>query len=163
MKLAGTKGPARARTGGKCGLSAAGRWYTGGMDRIPASTAAVAERLRDAFVRRDEVAFGALLDDNVRWGGDEETDRTCHNRSEVLAAYRDVVASGAAGRVTEVAELQIEGERVLMALPVKGARGALAREQGTVYQVFTVRDGLIVDIRGSTDRGDALALLRDKR
>ncbi len=44
-------------------------------------TEAVATRLRAAFDSADLAAFGALLDDNVRWGGEDDTPETCRTRA----------------------------------------------------------------------------------
>jgi ketosteroid isomerase-like protein len=65
------------------------------------------------------------------------------------------VAAGARARVTEVVE---GNDRLLVGLRVTGTAGA-AEHGGTAdrWQVLTVRDGRVVDIRGFEDRSSAAA------
>ena len=102
---------------------------------------ALAERLRSAFEAGDLVALAGLLDPDVRWGGEEDTDQTCHNRAEVLARYEALRARGVLVSVTEVS---IERDAVVLGLDVTRPGGT---EHRRVHQTFTVAGGLVVDIR----------------
>ena len=46
----------------------------------------VAQKLGDAFALRDLGRLATLLHPQVRWGGDEETDETCHGPDAVVDA-----------------------------------------------------------------------------
>lgn len=82
----------------------------------------VAERLRPALDSGDPAAYADLLDDNVRWGGAEETPETCHGRAQVLAWLE---AQRASGLRTQLVEVVPGGGAVLAVLnvarPVGGA------------------------------------------
>ena len=112
----------------------------------------IAPRLRAAFERRDAAKLRDLLDPDVRWGGEEDTDDTCHNRAQVLAWLANLQAQGARASVEEASVRP--GSVVLhlsVALPGLGANPA------EVYQVFRVADGKIVEIRGYPERHEAEA------
>lgn len=116
---------------------------------------AVAERLQEAFVAEDLALLGPLLDPKVRWGGPEETEQTCHSRSDVLAWYGQVQAAGMTAQVTETVVLD---DAVVLALAMSGpAQGPNAKRPGTVFQVFHIADGLVTDIRGFQRREQAIA------
>ena len=113
---------------------------------------AVARGVQAAFESRDLGAFGMLLDEHVRWGGEEETPQTCHTRADVL--YR-LAAQAAAGVETHVTEVVPGDESILVGLRVKRpVRDGFSREH-SVYQVLKVRNGLVVDIRGYPSRSAA--------
>ena len=115
---------------------------------------AIAARLRAALATDDLTGLRALLDPHVRWGGPEDTPDTCHTRSEVLTRLRGLLTSGAE---LEVVEAIAGTESVLIHLKVqRPVREGSSREQ-SVYQVLTLRDGLVADIRGYPDRGAAAA------
>jgi ketosteroid isomerase-like protein len=113
----------------------------------------VAAGLRAAYESADLDALGELLHPDVRWGGDEDTPDTCHNRSDVLAWYRRSYESGMRATVTEA----LTGpDAVLLALRVSGRAPGDAT---VVHQVFRLTDGLVADIRGYPERELALARL----
>ena len=111
----------------------------------------VAAGLRSAYETADLDALGELLHPQVRWGGDEDTPDTCHNRSDVLAWYRRSYESGMRATVTEVLT---RPEAVFLALRVSGRAPGDAT---VVHQVFRLTDGLVADIRGYPERDLALA------
>jgi hypothetical protein len=119
-------------------------------------TQAVADRLREAFEAGDLALIGPLLDPRVRWGGAEETEQTCHSRSDVLAWYGQAQAAGMSAQVTETVVLDTA---VVLALAMSGpALGPNGKRPDTVFQVFRLADGLVVDIRGFQRRAQALAV-----
>jgi hypothetical protein len=73
----------------------------------------------------------------------------------VLAWYRNGRSAGTRARVTETV---VDGETILVGLRVSGSETASTqREEADRWQVLTVRDGLIGDIRGFDDRDEAAA------
>jgi hypothetical protein len=60
----------------------------------PTDTEIVAAELRVAPESRDLTAYGTVLDDNVRWGGDEDTPETYHSRTHVLGRLARQRANG---------------------------------------------------------------------
>jgi ketosteroid isomerase-like protein len=114
---------------------------------------AVAERIRSAFASRDFDSFGELLAEDARWGDDDR----CRNRRDVLATYRGLVDQGVTGDVTETAT---GPGGVMCELRVDWSGGADRSGPTTLFQVFLVRDGRIVEIRGYDDRESALEAIR---
>jgi ketosteroid isomerase-like protein len=115
----------------------------------------IAERLRTAFDGADLTLLGSLLAGEVRWGGEEDTDDTCHTRADVLRWYTRLHDRGVRARVTEVLD---EGDVVLLGLALTGHDTDPARAvPDHLFQVFHIVDGLVVDIRGFPDRADAAA------
>jgi len=121
---------------------------------VPDESELVAARLRTAIQSGDVAAFGDVLDDNVRWGGEVDTPETCHNRAQVVTRLS---AQRAAGVETEIIEVVPARDAVLLGLNVKRpVPGGFARQR-TMYQVLKVRGGRVVDIRGYGSRTDAAA------
>jgi ketosteroid isomerase-like protein/catechol 2,3-dioxygenase-like lactoylglutathione lyase family enzyme len=117
-------------------------------------TQVAAARLRAALEAGDLDAFGALLDDNVRWGGQEDTPETCHTRAEVLNRLRQRREAGVEIQVLEVTPGH---DGVVAGFHVKRpVRDGFAREH-TVYQVLEVRDDRIVTITPYPSREEAAA------
>ena len=92
-----------------------------------------------------------------RCGGAPEGphDAGCHNREQVIAWWASARAAGARAVVTEVTA---GAGTLLVGLEVTGTPAA--RETGGAaerWQVLTVRDGRIADIRGFDDRAAAAA------
>jgi hypothetical protein len=114
----------------------------------------VAARLRPAFESADVAAFGEVLDENVRWGGEDETPETCHTRAQVLER---LAKQRAAGMRTQVLEVVPGAEAVLVGFDVKWPVSEGFTRQRTVYQVMKVRDRHVVDIRGYGSRAEAAA------
>src|ERR671932_741772 len=106
---------------------------------IHRETQVAATRLRAALEAGDLDAFGALLDDNVRWGGEEETPQTCHTRAEVLNRLR---RQRDAGVDIQVLEVTPGHDGVVAGFHVKqSVRDGFGRES-TVYQLLEAR-GLV--------------------
>lgn len=109
----------------------------------------VAHHLETAYRDRDLDLLGSLLHPRVSWTGD------CADRAQVLDWYRDLLA---AGTMPTVLGVEVDRDAVLLRLAVAGsAEGARPAPAQHVYQVFTVEDALVVDIRGYPDRRGALA------
>ncbi len=112
--------------------------------------------MRLALESGDLDAIRELLDPGARWGapdGPHEAD--CQNRDQVVAWWAGARAAGARAVVTEVTA---GAGALLVGLEVTGTPAA--REVGGVaerWQVLTLRDDRIVDIRGFDDRPAAAA------
>lgn len=116
---------------------------------------AVVERIRAALESADLDAMSALLDPDVRWGAPDDEQPTCQNRRQVLAWYQ----RGRDGGVrADVIEVVARDDRVLVGLRVSGTAGAAAPDGTTErWQVMTVCEGRVVDIRGFDGRAEAAA------
>lgn len=104
--------------------------------------ARLAALLPDALARRSAEAFAELLDPDVRWGGADETEETCHGRDEVLAFYAGLLSEGV---TLAVQDSRVEGQQVRMTVRVQSpgdSDGPVADE----VTLMTVRDGLVVDV-----------------
>jgi SnoaL-like domain len=118
-----------------------------------ASTEEVALRLRSVMESADLVAFGELLAPNVTWGPPGSPSPPCQSRRQVLAWYE---RSRDAGASAEVIEVEPRGSKILVGLVVSGTSGA--EETGgraQRWQVFSLNNGLIVDIVGFDHKGEA--------
>lgn len=111
-----------------------------------------ADKLRAALESGELDAFGALLADDVRWGGSEETAETCHTRADVIGRLTKMRA---AGMETSVLEVTATDDAALVGFNVSEPTSEGTRRQRTVFQVMTLRDGRIADIRGFPSRTDA--------
>jgi ketosteroid isomerase-like protein len=115
----------------------------------------IAARVRAALQSANLEALRDLLDPDVRWGPPDDPETGCRSRDEVLAWYRRAKDQGAQAAVTEV----VEGAgTLLVGLRVSGTR--TAAEQGGEadrWQVLTLANGRVVDIRGFDDREAAAA------
>jgi len=113
--------------------------------------AELTERVRLALESGDLNAITDLLDPAARWcAPDGPYEADCQNRDQVLAWWASARATGARAVVTEVTA---GPGTLLVGLEVTGtpaARGVAER-----WQVLTVRDDRIVDIRGFDDRAAA--------
>jgi ketosteroid isomerase-like protein len=115
-------------------------------------TTAIAARLCGAFNSHDLASFGELLDENVQWGP-RDYEGSCHNRSQVLAWFARLLGEGVDGTVTEVAT---SPNHVLLGLDVVWPTDTTDPERPRDrYQLYTVRDGRIVELEGFEDRASA--------
>jgi ketosteroid isomerase-like protein len=119
---------------------------------VPATSEPVAARWQAAFAAHDVATLSSLLDENVRWGGAEDTPQTCHTRSEVLARLAQQAAHGTTARVVEVV-----ADAFLVELHVTHPETPAYQRSRTVYQVLTVADGRVTNIRGYPSRAEAAA------
>ena len=107
------------------------------------ATKRVAVALQQALARSEPREIEHLLDPDVRWGGIEDTEETCHNRAEVLAFYARLLADGT---TLDVRDVRVEGEHIHLQVHV------VSRSDGGGIDTFdqptlvTVRGGLIVEV-----------------
>jgi Ankyrin repeats (many copies) len=110
--------------------------------------AEVARQLETAARDLDLDLIGSLLHPEVRWTG------LCNDRTQVLDWYRAMLAEGIEASVRSV---EVDRDAVVLGLTVgRPAQGARPAPLEPLYQVFTVRDAQIVEIRGYPDRDSAL-------
>ncbi len=108
----------------------------------------VARHLEAAYRDQDLGLLGSLLHPQVQWTG------LCSNREQVLDWYRGLLADGTVATVNSV---EVDRDAVVLGLAVaRKAEGARPAPPQQLYQVFTVNDTQIVDIRGYPDRHSAL-------
>jgi len=112
---------------------------------------ALAERIKAALESADLSRFRDLLDPNVRWGAPGDPAPACQSREQVLAWYQRSRDGGVRASVDEV----VVGEgRVLVGLTL--ANASPGRDGGAQrWQVLTLRNGRVIDIRGYDDRDEA--------
>ncbi len=108
-----------------------------------------ADTVRSALESADLDAIGALLDPDVYWGPPDDDTSGCHNRAEVLAFWAQSRAAGVRAIVTEVV---LGAGTALVGLRVAGRDDAGGADR---WQVLTLRNGLVADIRGYDDRAEA--------
>jgi hypothetical protein len=110
---------------------------------------ALAEQIKIALESADLTQFQDLLDPAVTWGAPDDDKPSCSNRKQVLDWYRRGLQAGVRASVTEVAA---SGSKILIGMDVTG-------RDSPRWQVLTVRDGRIADIRGFESRTEATARL----
>ena len=117
-------------------------------------TADIARHLEAAYRDRDLDLLGSLLHPQVHWTGE------CSNRAQVIDWYRALQADGT---VASVRSVEVDRDAVVLGLTVaRQAEGARPAAPQKLYQVFTVDEGQIVDIRGYPDRPSALGRVQGK-
>jgi len=110
----------------------------------------LADRVREALGSADLEAYADLLDPKAQWGPPDDALTGCRSRDEVLAWYARARDAGARAKVTEVV---VGDGKLLVGLRVSGTQAA---EDGggevDRWQVLTIRNGRVADIRGFDDR-----------
>jgi len=114
----------------------------------------LAESVAAALGSANLDAFAHLLAPDVGWGPPDDPVSGCHNRTEVLGWYRASRQRGMRAEVTEVVagtDKLLVGLRVFGPPPAADIDGAVER-----WQVLTVSEGKVSDIRGFDDRAEAV-------
>lgn len=108
------------------------------------------QRVRVALETGDLDAYRELLAPDARWGPADEPEWGCKSRREVISWYAAARDRGLTATVDEV----VEGQGcLLVGLTVSGTPAAAEHGGSTSrWQVLTVRDGQISDIRGFDSR-----------
>lgn len=112
----------------------------------------VADQVAAALDAADPAQFADLLHPDVTWGAPGDPSPSCRNRRQVLAWYERGRAAGRRGHVERVTT---HGDKILVSMVVT-ADDATERR----WQVLTVADGQITDIRGYDDEQAAVAATR---
>jgi ketosteroid isomerase-like protein len=113
----------------------------------------LAERFKAALESADLDSASHLFAPDVCWGPPEDPDSGCHNRDEVLAQFRVARELGLRAKVTEI----LAGtDCLLVGLSITSATGADERGDPMIrWQVLSLKDGVIADIRGYDEREPA--------
>ena len=109
----------------------------------PADATRIAEQLPSVLAARDRAAFERLLHPDVRWGGQEDTEQTCHDRGQAGDFYAALLAGGA--RLHVLGSTVDDDGKVLARLEVTGADSDTELSYRTQV-LLTVRGGLVIDI-----------------
>jgi ankyrin repeat protein len=108
----------------------------------------IARHLEAAYRDLDVDLVGSLLHPQVGWTG------VCTGSAQVLDWYRSLLADGIRPTLQSV---EVDGDAVVLGLsvarPAEGARPAPPEHR---YQIFTVEDAQVIEIRGYPDRASAL-------
>lgn len=121
---------------------------------IEPDTARIAEQVRGALNTVDLADFAALLHPHVTWGAAGDPSPPCQNRDQVLAWYRHGAANGRRAHVLDVAT---NGEKILITMTVTPRPDHDSGQDHLRWQVLTVANGQVVDIRGYDDEASARA------
>jgi len=108
----------------------------------------LAARVRDAMESADLTQIGVLLTPNARWGAPEQEVPTCRNSQQILTWYRAAKEKGVRAKVVETVVI---GDHIVVGLKMRPN----ADEDGLRWQVLTVAEGRIDEIRGYESRGEA--------
>ena len=116
-----------------------------------------AAAVRAVFDDRDLAALGALLTDDVRWGGDDHPMR-CRGRADVVGMFEAGAALGATADVTSctgvdgpagsavVCALRITWPDAPPAAPLPPGARVPRQRPTTLYHVYRLEDGRIAEI-----------------
>jgi ketosteroid isomerase-like protein len=110
----------------------------------------------DALSAGDFAALSAVLAPDARWRAVEDGPWNCESRAAIVDVMASQQASGAsAGSVEEVFDV---GERVVVAFrpDAHSDEDPWPLDDGIRYLVLTLRDGLIVEMKGCLNRAVAL-------
>jgi ketosteroid isomerase-like protein len=115
----------------------------------------LAQRVRYAMEAIDLATMEELLAPDARWGAPEQDVPTCRDAKEILSWYELAQANGVSADVTEVV---VVGENIVVGLKIHTNPKTKTKTKTNVntrWQVLSVRDGRIAEIRGYETRGDA--------
>jgi hypothetical protein len=115
----------------------------------------IASRIRFAMESVDLALMSELLAPDARWGAPEQDVPTCRNAQQILSWYELARENGVRADITEV---EVFDDNILIGLKIlpKASEPQEARVN-TRWQVLTVEEGLVAEIRGYEMRRDALA------
>jgi hypothetical protein len=115
----------------------------------------IADTVRVALESADLDEFADLLDPNVTWGAPGDPSPPCQNRRQVLTWYQRGRAEGRRARVLGVST---HGNKILVSMTVTAGEDADETEdEAPRWQVLTVANDRVVDIRGYDDEQEASA------
>jgi ketosteroid isomerase-like protein len=118
----------------------------------------LAERVRNAMETIDLATMGELLAPNAKWGAPEQEVPMCQNAQEILSWYDLARANGVRADVKEVV---VMGESIVVGLKVLANKDIDPTSKNrTRWQVMSVHDGRIAEIRGYETKGEATAFAR---
>jgi ketosteroid isomerase-like protein len=110
----------------------------------------LAARVRNAMETIDLATMAELLAPDARWGAPEQDVPTCRSAKEILSWYDVARESGMRAEITRVV---VVGDNIVVGLKLIGADSTSTNR--TRWQVLSVDDGRIAEIRGYETRADA--------
>lgn len=110
------------------------------------------QQVKVAMEAADLEALFKLMAPDLQWGPPDDPGSGCHNRAEARAWYEAAFRRGMRATVNEVV---VAGDHLVLGLDVQGPRAKEQAQGSPRWQVLTVRDGLIADIRGFDTREEA--------
>jgi len=116
----------------------------------------------EAYSRGDTAAMLAVIDPELEWTYLDPTftdpaPQTCHGRKEF---QRGLQRQASRGLKSQIEEIIGHGDKVLVTIRTPGADQFRAMQTGDLnYDVFTIKDGLVVALRACRDRNQALEVL----
>ena len=119
---------------------------------------ALASQLQSAFHARNLDALRLLLAEGATWGEDPEADQFCHDRNEVIAHVKRLLAEGVDATIVETTTGP-RGIAVRLHVNWPDPEDQARPELHTVWQAYTVTDGLVTEIHGHDDQDSALAAI----
>jgi hypothetical protein len=105
----------------------------------------LAERVRTALETADLDTFAELLAPDVTWGAPGDVAPPCRNRNQVLDWYQKGRAAGVRALVVDITTYP---SKLLVALALTSEGPPPADPIADRWQVLTVADGRVRDIRG---------------
>ena len=119
------------------------------------TTATLAAEVRRAMESSDLTTMASLLAPDARWGAPEQDVPTCRNAQQVLSWYELARDNGMRAEITDVVVID---ERIVVGLHVRSATDISSHTADSVrWQVLSVEDGRIAEIRGYESRDEATA------
>jgi SnoaL-like protein len=112
----------------------------------------IASRVRVAMESVDLQLMRELLAPDARWGAPEQDVPTCRNAQQILAWYEMARDNGVRADITAVA---IVTNHIVIGLKVINPNDQKKSRNATRWQVLTIEDELVTEIRGYETRGDA--------
>jgi len=117
----------------------------------------IAQRISSALNARDMTAFRSIIAEDAKWsGGDIGDGRACHNRNDIIKTYKRLLDQGVRGTVVET----ITGPAGIACRVEIEWPDNLSNPRDDLYQVFLVRNGVVIRIEGTDDRDLAIEKVR---
>lgn len=95
----------------------------------------------------------AALDPEAKWHGVEDG-QICESRKMIFAVIERNLHGGLVGRIEETVE--VDGRIVVAFRPDQPRNDDRPLDQGIAYVVVTMRDGLVIELKGCADRTAAM-------
>lgn len=101
----------------------------------------------------DLSALEGALDPDAQWLGVEDG-QICENRKMILTVIERNLHGGLAGQIEETVEV---GDRIVVAFrPDQPRDDGRPLDRGIAYVVVTMRDRLVIELKGCVDRAAAM-------
>jgi ketosteroid isomerase-like protein len=105
-------------------------------------------------VEGDLSVLEGALDPEAKWRGVDDGPWICENRKMILKVMERNLHGGLVGRIEETVE--VGGGIVVAFRPDQPRDDGRPLDQGIAYVVVTMRDGLVIELKGCADRAAAM-------